>query len=59
MEQLEEKIMNLEEDLVVMKERFGDESIYKDLAKLNELQQEFDQGTVELELLYRAYERRA
>ena len=59
MEQLEEQIMTLEEDLVILKERFGDEAIYKDPTRLNKLQQELKLGTAELELLYRAYERRA
>lgn len=58
-EQLEEKIMALEESLTEMKERFGDEAVYKDPNRLSQLQQDFDQSTAELELLYRAYERRA
>ncbi len=58
-EQLEAKIMTLEDDLVALKERFGDEAIYKDPTQLARLQQEYDQSNTELALLYRAYERRA
>jgi hypothetical protein len=42
-----------------MKERFGDEMIYKNPERLAELKCSFDAKTAELELLYRAYERRA
>jgi len=42
-----------------MKERFGDEMIYKNPRQLAELQQSYDAKTAELDLLYRAYERRA
>jgi hypothetical protein len=42
-----------------MKERFGDEMVYKNPEQLAELQQSYDAKTAELELLYRAYERRA
>jgi ATP-binding cassette subfamily F protein 3 len=58
-EQIEELIMELERELADMKERFGDEMIYKNPQQLAELQQSYDAKTDELELLYRAYERRA
>jgi ATP-binding cassette subfamily F protein 3 len=58
-EQIEELIMELEHELAGMKERFGDEMIYKNPQHLAELQSSFDAKTAELELLYRAYERRA
>ena len=58
-EQIEELIIELEDELEGMKERFGDETIYKNPHQLEELQHSFDAKTAELDLLYRAYERRA
>jgi ATP-binding cassette subfamily F protein 3 len=58
-EQIEELIMELEGELAGMKERFGDETVYKNPEQLAELRQGYDAKTAELELLYRAYERRA
>ena len=58
-EQIEEFIIELEQDLAGMKERFGDEVIYKNPRLLKGLQSSFDAKTAELDLLYRAYERRA
>ena len=58
-EQIEEMIIELEHELEVMKERFGDEAIYKDPGQLAELQRDYDAKTGELDLLYRAYDRRA
>jgi len=58
-EQIEEMIMSLEEQIGEMKERFGDEAIYKDPAQLAELQRDYDANVAELDLLYRAYDRRA
>lgn len=58
-EQIEELIIELEQELVCMKERFGDEMIYKNPQGLAELQLSFDAKTAELDLLYRVYERRA
>jgi ATP-binding cassette subfamily F protein 3 len=58
-DQIEELIIELEQELTGMKERFGDEMIYKNPERLTELQRSFDAKTAELELLYRAYERRA
>ena len=57
-EQLEELITAHEQDLAEMKERFGDATIYKNPEQLAELQRDFDAATAELDLLYRAYERR-
>ncbi|UCG56571.1 MAG: ABC-F family ATP-binding cassette domain-containing protein [Phycisphaerales bacterium] len=59
LEQIEEMITALEHELAGMKERFGDEMIYKNPEQLAELQSSFDAKTAELDLLYRAYERRA
>ncbi len=58
-EQIEEMIMTLEEQIETMKERFGDEAVYKNPAQLAELQRDYDANEAELDLLYRAYERRA
>jgi len=58
-EQIEEMIMTLEEEIEAMKERFGDEAVYKDPAHLAELQRDYDANVAELDLLYRAYDRRA
>jgi ATP-binding cassette subfamily F protein 3 len=58
-EQIEELIIELEQELDGMKERFGDEMIYKNPQRFAELQCSFEAKTAELELLYRAYERRA
>ncbi|TKJ35311.1 MAG: hypothetical protein CEE38_15910 [Planctomycetes bacterium B3_Pla] len=58
-EQIEELIMELEQELAEMKERFGDAQIYKNPQQLAELQEGYDAKTDELELLYRAYERHA
>jgi ATP-binding cassette subfamily F protein 3 len=55
-EQIEAQIMTLEETVATLKERFGDESVYKDPAKLLALQGELEERNAELELLYRAYE---
>ncbi|UCE50076.1 MAG: ABC-F family ATP-binding cassette domain-containing protein [Phycisphaerales bacterium] len=58
-DQIEELIMELEQELAQMKERFGDATIYKNPDQLAELQTGYDAKTEELELLYRAYERHA
>jgi len=57
-EKLEEFITEHEQELAEMKEQFGDASIYKNPEQLAELQRIFDVKTAELDLLYRAYERR-
>ena len=58
-DQIEEMILTLEQELDEMKERFGDAEIYKNPDVLTELQRSFDEKNAELDLLYRAYERRA
>jgi ATP-binding cassette subfamily F protein 3 len=58
-EQIEELIIELEQELTSLEERFGDETIYKNPEQLVKLQQSYDLKTAELELLYRAYEHRA
>jgi ATP-binding cassette subfamily F protein 3 len=57
-EQIEALIIELEQELAGMKERFGDEMIYKNPQQLAQLRQSYDAKTDELDLLYRAYERR-
>jgi len=57
-EQIEEAIIELEEKTSALQERFGDEAVYKQQKLLAKLQEEFDAGLQELELLYRAYELR-
>jgi ATP-binding cassette subfamily F protein 3 len=58
-EQIEEMILALEQELDDMKERFGDAEVYKNPDVLADLQRSFDEKNAELDLLYRAYERRA
>jgi hypothetical protein len=58
-EQIEEMIIELERELDDMKERFGDPVIYKNPGRFAQLQKSFDEKTKELDLLYKAYERRA
>jgi ATP-binding cassette, subfamily F, member 3 len=57
-DEIEEKIMIHEDEITHLKERFGDEVVYKNPHLLKTLHQEYDAKTEELELLYRAYERR-
>jgi len=57
-EQIEEMIMELEHEIEVAKESFGDTEIYKDPDRLAAVQRDYDAKTAELDLLYRAYERR-
>ena len=57
-EQIEEMIMAIEHELAGMRERFGDATIYKNPEQFTELQQEYDDKTAELDLLYQVYERR-
>jgi len=58
LEQLEEMITEHERDLAEMKEQFGNAEIYKNPQQLAQLKSSFDAKTAELDLLYRAYERR-
>jgi ATP-binding cassette subfamily F protein 3 len=57
-EKIEELIMELEQDLVNMRERFGDSTMYKNPEQLAQLQQSYEAKTAELDLLYQAYEHR-
>ncbi len=57
-EQIEELITELEHELADMRERFGDETIYKNPEHFTELHQNYELKTAELELLYQAYEHR-
>ncbi len=57
-EQLEEMVTELEREIDEMKQRFGDAEIYKNPDQLAELQRHYDTQTAELDLLYRAYDRR-
>ncbi len=58
-DQLEDMILRLEHEIDGMKQRFGDAEIYKNPDRLAELQQDYDGKRTELDLLYRAYDRRA
>ena len=57
-DQLEEMITEHERDLARMKEQFGNAEIYRNPEQLTQLKSSFDAKTAELDLLYRAYERR-
>ena len=57
-EQIEEMIIEVEDKIAGLKERFGDEEVYKQQVLLDHLQSEFDEAQAELELLYKAYELR-
>ncbi|MBN2590954.1 MAG: ABC-F family ATP-binding cassette domain-containing protein [Sedimentisphaerales bacterium] len=58
-EKIEEMISELEEELAKMRERFGDENIYKNPDQFAELQEQYSAKEAELDLLYHAYEHRA
>ena len=58
-DQLEDMILRVEHEIDGMKQRFGDAEIYKNPDRLAELQQTYDAKQAELDLLYRAYDRRA
>lgn len=57
-DKIETAIMELEDKISALHQRFGEEEIYKDPSKLKELQTEFDAKRAELDILYRAYELR-
>jgi ATP-binding cassette subfamily F protein 3 len=57
-EEIEEQIMEFEEDAMNLEEKFGDENVYKDPIKFEQLKADIAAAKEELELLYRAYERR-
>ncbi len=51
-------ILRLEHEIEDMKQRFGDAEIYKNPDRLAELQRDYKANEAELDLLYRAYDRR-
>ena len=57
-EKIEEAIEKAERCIGGLGEKFGDESIYKEPGILNDLKEQLKEKEAELELLYRAYERR-
>ena len=57
-DQLEDMILQIEHEIDGMKQRFGDAEIYKNPDRLAELQQTYTAKQAELDLLYRAYDRR-
>jgi len=57
-DQLEEMITEHERNLARMKEQFGSAEIYRNPEQLAQLKSSFAAETAELDLLYRAYERR-
>lgn len=58
-DEIESQIMDLEEAHAALKERFGDEAVYRDPDRLAQLQTEYDSQTAELEIIYRAYEHKS
>ncbi len=56
LEDIEGEIEKVEGKLAELQERFGDEDVYKDDAKLGSLQAEFDSTQQEIDILYAAYE---
>ncbi|MCX5646290.1 MAG: ABC-F family ATP-binding cassette domain-containing protein [Phycisphaerae bacterium] len=57
-DQLEDMILRIEHEIDSMKQRFGDAEIYKNPDRLADLQQTYRDKQAELDLLYRAYDRR-
>jgi len=58
-DQIEEMILGVEREIEDMKQQFGNADIYKSPDRLADLQQSYEAKQSELDLLYRAYERRA
>jgi len=58
-DQIEGQIMDLEQEIAELKERFGDPDVYRVPPRLAQLEQDLAAKTAELDLLYRAYEFRA
>jgi hypothetical protein len=58
-DQIEEMILQTEREIEDMKEQFGNAEIYKNPDRLADLQQSYEARQSELDLLYRAYERKA
>ncbi len=57
--QIEDMILRAEHELEGMKQQFGNAEIYKSPDRLADLQQSYEAKQSEIDLLYRAYERRA
>jgi hypothetical protein len=57
-DQLEDMILRLEHEIDGMKQLFGAAEIYKNPDRLAELQETYNGKQSELDLLYRAYDRR-
>jgi ATP-binding cassette subfamily F protein 3 len=57
-DQIEKQILDLEEHIENIREKFGEETYYKNPEKLKNLQKKFDQANEKLDLLYRAYDHR-
>ena len=55
-EKIEQAVEETELEIEMMQEKFGDESVYKDPAKLSKLQNDFEAKEQYLDLLYRAYD---
>ncbi len=58
-EQLEDMILRIEHELDGMKQQFGNAEIYRNPDLFADLRQTYDAKQSELDLLYRAYDRRA
>jgi ATP-binding cassette subfamily F protein 3 len=58
-DQIETMIMEIEQEIESMKQQFGNAEIYKNPDRLADLQQTYEAKQSELDLLYRAYERKA
>lgn len=58
-DQIEGMILQTEREIEDMKEQFGNADIYKNPDRLADLQQSYEARQSELDLLYRAYERKA
>lgn len=58
-DQIETMIMEIEQEIESMKQQFGNAEIYKNPDRLADLQQTYESKQSELDLLYRAYERKA
>jgi len=58
-DQIESMIMQVEQEIDAMKQQFGSADIYKNPDRLADLQQSYEAKQSELDLLYRAYERKA
>jgi ATP-binding cassette, subfamily F, member 3 len=55
-EQIETMIADLEKKIIRMQEQFGDEQVCRNPSKLEVLQNDFESGKHQLELLYKAWE---